>query len=507
MKNMKKMLGFLALGLFAMMFTSCKSKIGGGEFSIFWQILAIFLWLAEISQSEYLLPKKIKYFRGLINLILIILFIAGITLPFIWCPIPYIPKISLGIAAFLWLIGWRKGLGVKAQQEAEAKSAAEAREKEEAEAQQEKAKERYESTMPIVTKYLEKTGLELPANENIFFMQIDENTGKWKYGTTLKINYSGCIENDDYDENYKSLVRCSKKYAINTKLKTERPCADGILLTSDGKAYIGTPQSNETFWWHDEDGNGIDNSFDAPIHTVLAVGNITNQLLCGIHIKGADEKKGIIDANGSYASYTDNPNSVESDLYYCAYFPKSVKQIFILPSDDFEKKNTIVIGSSFTKCSNLRLFYCGFDKVAHEKLYCKDSIYPVFNTDTHATFIAPSDASLDFFNAEQVCKNWDFKVGTTIQNAVSLKEAKEASKKAEAEAKSKAESAEKANTLAETKAVLEQLENDLAAKKAEVASIGLDAQGIVQKAKLNKEIKDLESQIETLKAEVEKLSK
>ena len=514
MKNMKKMLGFLTLGLFAMMFTSCKSKIGGGEFSIFWQILAIFMWLAEISQSEYLLPKKIKFFRGLINFILIILFIAGITLPFIWCPIPSIPKISLGIAAFLWLIGWRKGLGVKAQQQAEANAAAEAREKEEAKAQQErakvqqeKAKERYESTMPIVKKYLEKTGFELPANENIFFMQIDENTGKWKYGTTLKINYSGCIENDDYDENYKSLVRCSKKYAINTKLKTERPCADGILLTSDGKAYIGTPQSNEKFWWHDEDGNGIDNSFDAPIHTVLAVGNITNQLLCGIHIKGADEKKGIKDANGSYASYTDNPNSVESDLYYCAHFPKSVKQIFILPSDDFEKKNTIVIGSSFTKCSNLRLFYCGVDKVAHEKLYCQDSIYPVFNTDTHATFIAPSDASLDFFNAEQVCKNWELKVGTTIQNAVSLKEAKEASKKAEAEAKSKAESAEKANTLAETKAVLEQLENDLAAKKAEVASIGLDAQGIVQKAKLNKEIKELEPQIETLKAEVEKLSK
>ena len=42
---------------------------------------------------------------------------------------------------------------------------------------------------------------------------------------------------------------------------------------------------------------------------------------------------------------------------------------------------------------------------------------------------------------------------------------------------------------------------------AEVASIGMDAQGIVQKAKLNKEIKELEPQIETLKAEVEKLSK
>ena len=131
----------------------------------------------------------------------------------------------------------------------------------------------------------------------------------------------------------------------------------------------------------------------------------------------------------------------------------------------------------------------------------------MFNTDTHATFIAPSDASLDFFNAEQVCKNWELKVGTTIQNAVSLKEAKEASKKAEAEAKSKAESAEKANTLAETKAVLEQLESDLEAKKAELASLGMDAQGIVRKAALNKEIKELEPQIETLKAEVERLSK
>ena len=514
MKTLKKLLTLAALVLFAMTLTSCKAKIGGGEFSIFWQILAIFMWLAEISQSEYLLPKKIKFFRGLINFILIILFIAGITLPFIWCPIPYIPKISLGIAAFLWLIGWRKGEGVKAQQQAEAKAAAEAREKEEAKAQQEKAKELYESTMPIVKKYLEKTGFELPANENIFFMQIDENTGKWKYGTTLEINYSGCIENDDYDINYKSLVYCAKKYAINTKLKTERPCADGILLTSDGKAYIGTPQSNEKFWWHDEDGNGIDNSFDAPIHTVLAVGNITNQLLCGIHIKGADEKKGIKDENGSYASYTDNPNSVESDLYYCAHFPKSVKQIFILPSDDFEKKNTIVIGSSFTKCSNLRLFYCGFDKVAHEKFFLENCYYGLFEKNTHGTFICPS-ADCDILDEKYLIgretnfaeRNWELKVGTTIQNAVSLKDAKEASKKAEAEAKSKAESAEKANTLAETKAVLEQLENDLAAKKAEVASLGLDAQGIVQKAKLNKEIKDLEPQIETLKAEVERLSK
>ena len=109
MKTLKKLLTLAALVLFAMMFTSCKAKIGGGEFSIFWQILAIFMWLAEISQSEYLLPKKINFFRRFLGLILFILFIAGIALPFIWCPLPYTPKISLGIAAFLWLIGWRKG--------------------------------------------------------------------------------------------------------------------------------------------------------------------------------------------------------------------------------------------------------------------------------------------------------------------------------------------------------------------------------------------------------------
>ena len=57
-----------------------------------------------------------------------------------------------------------------------------------------------------------------------------------------------------------------------------------------------------------------------------------------------------------------------------------------------------------------------------------------------------------FFNAEQVCKNWNFKVGTTIQNAVSLKDAKEASKKAEAEAKAKAEAEAKAKAEAEEQA-------------------------------------------------------
>lgn len=88
-----------------------------------------------------------------------------------------------------------------------------------------------------------------------------------------------------------------------------------------------------------------------------------------------------------------------------------------------------------------------------------------------------------------------------------MKAEAEAKAKQEAEEKAKAESEAKAKQLAETKAVLEQLEEEVAAKKAQVASLGLDAQGIVQKAKLNKEIKELEPQIETIKAEVEKLSK
>ena len=88
-----------------------------------------------------------------------------------------------------------------------------------------------------------------------------------------------------------------------------------------------------------------------------------------------------------------------------------------------------------------------------------------------------------------------------------MKAEAEAKAKQEAEEKAKAEAEAKAKQLAEKQAALSQLENDLAAKKSEVASLGMDAQGIVQKAKLNKEIKELEPQIETLKAEVERLSK
>ena len=150
MKTLKKLLTLAALVLFAMTFTSCKAKIGGGEFSIFWQILAIFMWLAEFTQSTYLVPE------GKVNIILrffvivygLILPIAGIVFPFIWCPIPSIPKISLGIATFLWLIGWIKGEPIKEQKKLEelaaieAKAKAEAEEKERAEAEEKAAKEK-----------------------------------------------------------------------------------------------------------------------------------------------------------------------------------------------------------------------------------------------------------------------------------------------------------------------------------------------------------------------------
>ena len=85
------------------------------------------------------------------------------------------------------------------------------------------------------------------------------------------------------------------------------------------------------------------------------------------------------------------------------------------------------------------------------------------------------------------------------------KAAAEAKAKAEAEARAIAEKEAKAKQLEETKAALSQLESDLEAKKAEVATLGMDAQSIVKKAQLNKEVKELVPQIETLKAEVERL--
>ena len=117
------------------------------------------------------------------------------------------------------------------------------------------------------------------------------------------------------------------------------------------------------------------------------------------------------------------------------------------------------------------------------------------------------------FQQKQWAKNEEKKAKATAEAKLKTEEeakAKaeaEAKAKAEAETKAKAEAEEKAKKLSETKAVLSQMESDLEAKKAELASLGLDAQDIVRKAALNKEIKELEPQIETLKAEVERLSK
>lgn len=370
-----------------------------------------------------------------------------------------------------------------------------------------KLAERYNVVMPRVKRYLDSVGFELPPDENVFFMEIDENTGKWKYEVTYNLEVNEWIENSQYISSWKDnpdeapYYRC--KYTIDEVEKVS-PSANGILLTPDGKAYIGAIQGNQTFWWHTENKEGVDNSFQPIINNVLAVGNITSQLLCGLHIKAADSKK--VPENDQLSSvsfYTNNTENKMYDYYWSSQFPKSVKRVFIIPSDEYEKKNTVTLGKAFRNCSNLRLFYCGFDKCEHEKFLCENSTYKVFADDSHADFISPSKDCLEFFNAEDACKNWNFKVGTTIQNAVSSAE----SEKAEAVALSEALKADEEAKLAETKAVLEQLEAELAEKKAQVASLGMDAQGIVQKAKLNKEIKELEPQIETLKAEVEKKSK
>ena len=377
-------------------------------------------------------------------------------------------------------------------EEAEEKAA---KEKAKAEAEA-KLVEHYNAVMPRVKRYLDSVGFELPPDENVFFMEIDENTGKWKYEVTYDLKVNEWVKaTDPYDEEY--------KYEIDEVVK-KSPSANGILFTPDGKAYIGAIQGDQTFWWHTEDGKGVDNSFQPIINNVLAVGNITSQLLCGLHIKAADsEKVPKKDQPFEGSFYTNNTEDKMYDYYWSSQFPKSVKRVFIFPSDEYEKKNTVTLGKAFRNCSNLRLFYCGFDKCEHEKFLCENSTYKVFADDSHADFISPSKDCLEFFNAEDVCKKWNFKVGTTIQNAVSSAE----SEKAEAVALSEALKVDEAAKLAETKAVLEQLEEEVAAKKAEVATLGMDAQGIVQKAKLNKEIKELEPQIETLKAEVEKLSK
>ena len=145
MKTLKKLLTLAALVLFAMTLTSCKAKIGGGEFSIVWQILAIIMWLISLTEAEYLIPEG-KLSGGFVSLFLIPLWICGLALPFFWAPVPYIPKISLGVAAFLWILGIfspKKAQKVAEEQERlAAKAKAEAEEKEKAEAEKKAAKEK-----------------------------------------------------------------------------------------------------------------------------------------------------------------------------------------------------------------------------------------------------------------------------------------------------------------------------------------------------------------------------
>lgn len=378
-----------------------------------------------------------------------------------------------------------------------------------------KLTERYNKVMPVVKRYLDSIGFELPPEENIFFMQIEENTGKWKYNYIFETNIDSWVENSQYmstaNSNDAPYYRC--KYKMGKK-KIQIPVATGILLTADGKAYIGAIRINSKFLWYTEDYKDLGEAFQPAIQNVLAVGNITSQLLCGLHTKAADKSK-ITDNDKVFEDcYTNNPDGNSKDDYWASAFPMTVKRVFILPSDDYEAKNKVVIGGSFTRCANLRLFFSGFEKCVHEKWFMKEHYYSIFHPDTHGTFICPS-AECDILNDKYLVdrkenlaeRNWELKVGTTIQNAVSPKEAakKETEQlKAALDANAKAEAS--AN-ISEKKEELSKLEAALAAKKAEVASLGMDAQAIVKKAGLNKEIKELEPKIEALKAEVEKLSK
>ena len=320
-----------------------------------------------------MLPKKQGVFLRICGIFYPLLFLGGIFFPFIWSPIPYIPKISLGVAALFWLIGMIKGASVKAQKEAEAKAKAAEAEAATLEAEEAKAVERYNAVMPKVKRYLDSVGFELPPDENVFFMQIDEDTGKWKYEVTFDLHLEEWVKNEDWEANSQCDILCYKcKYKLE-KCTEKSPSANGILLSSDGKAYIGAIQGNQTFWWHTEDGVGIDNNLQPSIHNVVAVGNISKQLLCGLHLKIADRDKlsdnEFDEDTDDY--FTNKPEEKKKDYYWSSTFPKSVKRIFILPSDEYEKKNTVTLGGAFRDCSNLRLFYMGFDKCEHEKFFCK----------------------------------------------------------------------------------------------------------------------------------------
>ena len=76
-------------------------------------------------------------------------------------------------------------------------------------AERAKLLERYNAVMPRVKQYLDSVGFTLPENENLFFMEIDESNGKWKFQS-----YEEAVD----DEFFKD---------------TTYPRASGILLTPE----------------------------------------------------------------------------------------------------------------------------------------------------------------------------------------------------------------------------------------------------------------------------------
>ena len=260
-------------------------------------------------------------------------------------------------------------------------------------AERAKLLERYNAVMPRVKQYLDSVGFTLPENENLFFMEIDESNGKWKFQS-----YEEAVD----DEFFKD---------------TTYPRASGILLTPEKKAYVGAP-NEDIFSWYTEDGNWLadfyqTNTSEFSIDNVLAVGNITNQLLCGDHF--ADEYE-YVDEDG-------NDIEGEKDFYYYDKFPSSVKRVFVLPSKDLEKNNTVTLGGIFDECDNIQLFFCGFNKVVREKLITEDDFYAVFPDNSRGTFICPTVECAAGIREWKGCmKKWDIRTGTTITNGVPLEE-------------------------------------------------------------------------------------
>ncbi len=169
MKKLKKIVGCAGLAFAAMMLTSCKAKIGGGEFSILWQILAIIMWFIALCEMEYLLPKKEGALRRICGYFNLLLFVCGVVFPFVWAPLPYIPKISLGAAAFFWIISLIRGAPIKAQKEAEekerlaAKAKAEEEEKEAARKAEAEAKAKAEAEAKAAAEAKAKAEAEAKA--------------------------------------------------------------------------------------------------------------------------------------------------------------------------------------------------------------------------------------------------------------------------------------------------------------------------------------------------------